>query len=231
MTHTDFLSELEADFEWRFAEVTTLKGAVGLASPGDRDTLRKSLILVLYSHLEGFCVFALRHYVEAVNQAGVPCGDATPAILAGAWEQLFNAVFHGDQKCDLFSRRFPNDEGLHSHWRRRHFVEEIRGFEAGAVRLDEDVIDAGSNLKPLVLQRNLFILGLDHSFVGPHASTLSRLLGRRNSIAHGTERRGVPELEYEEYERIARTICRDLTDLLETSHRNRVYRKTPLPAS
>jgi hypothetical protein len=229
MSTQDFLAQLEADFTWRFEEVNALKGAVAAADPGVRDTLRKSLVLVLYSHLEGFCVFALRHYIDAVNEVGIQCGDATPAILAGAWEELFKAVLYGDEKCVQFTRRLPDDKGLHSHWRRRHFVEEIRGFEAKAVQIDEEVIDVESNLKPLVLQRNLFILGLDHQFVTPHEGSLHRLLNKRNSIAHGTERRGIQEGDYEAFEQTARTICRALITLLETAQREQQYRKASSP--
>ena len=226
MTTLDFVAQLEADLAWRIDEMNALKGAISSASPIPADVLRKSAVLVLYSHLEGFCVFALRHYVDAVNRAQIACRDAVPAVLAGAWENLFNAVLHGDKKCDIFTRQLPDDRGLHSHWRRRHFVEEIRTFEAATVRIDEDAVDAESNLKPLVLQRNLFVLGLDHSFVTPHAPVLHRLLAKRNSIAHGTERRGIAMADYDNYEQAAHLVCRGLIDLLEVSHREKRYQKT-----
>jgi hypothetical protein len=66
----------------------------------------------------------------------------------------------------------PNDTRLHRHGRRRHFVENIEQFYDLPVELSEDVIDAESNLKPEVLERNLFILGLDHTFADHHAVTI-----------------------------------------------------------
>lgn len=229
MTTSDFTAQLDGELAWRTAEVNALKGAIALAPAASQDDLRKSLILVLYSHLEGFCVFALRHYVEAINDASIVCGDASPAVLAGAWEELFQAVLHGDKKCEVFGQRLPDDRGLHSHWRRRHFVEEIRTLEAGRVKLSEKVINAESNLKPVVLQRNMFVLGLDHTFVTAHEGTLNRFLGKRNRIAHGEERRGIAEREYQEYETLVQRICRDLIDFLTVAHRTQLFRKPPWP--
>jgi hypothetical protein len=132
---------------------------------------------------------------------------------------------HGDQKCKVFSQPLPDDQRLHRHWRRRHFVEEIDRFFGLPVTLPDDVIDAESNLKPEILQRNLFLLGLDHQFVDPHADTIHNLLGRRNRIAHGEDRRGVPEREFNQYESTVFEICYKLIDFLEDAHLNERYRK------
>jgi hypothetical protein len=229
MTTQDFESELFRGYDWHFDEVRRLKNLIApVADPFDQDEYRKSLVVVLYAHFEGFCVFALQHYLLAVNRARIDCKSAVPAILAGSWEPVFNAMEHGDQKCRIFNRPLPNDERLHRHWRRRHFVEEMDRLLAEPVHMPEDAIDAESNLKPEVLQRNLFLCGLDHRFVDPHTETIHNLLGRRNRIAHGDERRGVPSIEYERYESAVFEICYRLIEFLTEAHANARYQK-PAP--
>lgn len=225
MTTSDFVAELYRQFNWRFDEVRRLKNLLANEpDPQARDDLRKSLVVMVYAHFEGFCVFSLQHYLTAVNQARIDCQSAVPAILAGAWEHVFNAMQHGDEKCKVFRQALPNDPNLHRHWRRRHFVEDIHRFLALPVTVPDDVVDSESNLKPQVLQRNLFLLGLDHTFVDPHAQTIHNLLGRRNRIAHGDDRRGVPEREYEEYEAMVFEICCKLIEFLEDAHLKESYR-------
>jgi hypothetical protein len=226
MTTADFVLQLQRELDWRFDEIVSIKNLLTREpTAAARDNLRKSLVVVLYSHFEGFCVFALEHYVEEVNQVMLPCADAHPAIVAGAWDPVFNAMQHGDEKCRVFLKPLPNDAALHRHWRRRHFVEEIDRFRGRTVVLSEEVIDSESNLKPEVLQRNLFVVGLDHTFVEPHAATIHNLLGRRNRIAHGDDRRGVLEKEYDDYETAVFEICYKLIEFLEIAHRDKKYRK------
>jgi hypothetical protein len=226
MTNADFVAELHRAFDWRFDEVRSLKNVIESQPLAAREDLRKSLVLVLYAHFEGFCVFALQHYLAALNQIKLPCRSMTAAVVAGSWERLFIAMEHGTQKCEIFRQTLPDDAGLHRHWRRRHFVEDIDRLLDLPVQIDEDVIDAESNLKPAVLERNLFILGLDHTFVAPHAVTIHNLLGRRNRLGHGEDRRGVPEKDYIEYENAVFEICYRLIDFLDDAYGNSRYERS-----
>jgi RiboL-PSP-HEPN len=227
MTTDDFVAELFQELDWRLDEIQKLKNLFGheLDRPR-RDDLRKALVVVLYAHFEGFCAFALAHYLNGVNQAKLECRQAVPAILAGSWERVFNAMEHGDQKSEIFRKSLPADSRLHRQWRRRHFVEEIDRFLSLPVSMPEDIVDAESNLKPAVLKRNLFVLGIDHTFVDRHADALNNLLGRRNRIAHGEDRRGVNEREYNQYEAAVFEICFRLIELMEDGHFNQRYCKT-----
>lgn len=218
MTSDEFTAELYRDFNWRFDEVRRLENLIDNEKPAaTADELRKSLVVVLYAHFEGFCVFSLEHYLNAINRAKLSCRASSPAVVAGAWEPLFKAMEKGDKKCDLFRNSLPNDLGLHRHWRRRHFIEEMGRLLDLPVTLDEDVIDTESNLKPSVLQRNLFLLGLDYRFVEPYADDLKNLLGRRNNIAHGDQRRGVPKSEYKTFDSAVFEICFRLIEFMSDS--------------
>lgn len=226
MTSEEFNTELYHNYDWRFDEVRRLKNLIESADPAIRDDLRKSLILILYSHFEGFCVFALQHYLAAVNQRRLVCRAVTPALVAGAWERLFTQMENGDLKNKVFKQALPHDVGLHRHWRRRHFVESIEEFYELPVELGDDVIDAKSNLKSEVLKRNLFILGLDHQCVEPHKDDIDNFLGHRNRLAHGEDRRGVPEAEYKSCESTVFEICYTLIEFLKDAYRNSRYERT-----
>ncbi len=226
MTAEDFRDELERDVAWRSEELSGLKNLLTFEKDSDRrDTLRKSLVVLLYSHFEGFVVFALQHYQVAINSAAVRCGDATPAILAGAWEGLFNAMQYGDTKNKFFSTLLPDDAALHRHWRRRHFVEEINEFSGRVLRIPDNTVDAESNLKPKVFRRNLFVLGLDHEFVAPHEGTINNLLSLRNRIAHGDMKRGVAETEYNKYQSAVDALNSQLITYLNDAYRQRRFVK------
>lgn len=218
--------ELYRNYNWRFDEVRRLENLI-IAQKDEavRDEFRKALVVLLYSHFEGFCIFAMEHYLGAINAAGMRSSQANHEIVAGSWEKLFNAMEHGDEKCRQFVSPLPHDVGLHRHWRRRHFLLESDRLLQLPVVIDEDIIDSESNLKPQVLQRNLFLLGLDHTFVLPHKDTINNLLTRRNNIAHGDQRRGVTPEEYNEFDTAVFQICYDLIDFLHDAHRFRRFEK------
>lgn len=231
MNTNDFAVELFYDWAWRSEEIQLLRTA-GSAQPTEelRDTFRRSMVVILYAHFEGFCVFALSHYLTVINRQKLRCGEAATAILAASWEALFQAMETGDEKCKVFHRSLPDDKNLHRHWRRRHFVEELHQFQNRVVALPDDLVDAESNLKPWTLKRNLFLLGLDHEFVDEHADSINRLLRRRNDIAHGDERRGIPEAEYDEYELMVLRIKDRLVDFLVKAFREARYSRDPVYA-
>src|SRR5579872_6160631 len=122
MNKSDFVAELYREFDWRFDEVRNLKNLIEREQLAARDDFRKSLVLVLYAHFEGYCVFSLQHYLTSINRLHLPCRTVSVALVAGAWERVFNAMDRGDQKSKVFRKKLPNDLRLHRHWRRRHFV-------------------------------------------------------------------------------------------------------------
>jgi hypothetical protein len=231
MTADDFRVQLEKEFDWRWSEVLELKNLIGqLKDDESQERQRRSLVVVLYAHFEGFCLFAMRHYVVAVNAAKTSCSEATSAVVAGAWTPQFIAVTTGDEKCKVFKSALPDDKYLHLHWRRRHFVEQVDEFLAQPVSVPDDVIDSDSNLSSIVLKRNLFVVGLDHNFVEPHAGDIDGLVGHRNRIAHGETRSGVKADVYEKYESAVWDVCYNLVDFVTAAFRDRAYQRKMPPS-
>src|SRR5437763_7460 len=102
-------AELEYERTWRLDELRFLENLVSLIEfEDDRRRLRKALVVMLYSHYEGFCKVALLIYLHAVNRAGLKCADVNDALAAAALAPLFDMVVSGG-KHSLFRRSLPDD--------------------------------------------------------------------------------------------------------------------------
>jgi len=147
--------------------------------------LFRTSVLLTYSHLEGFCRFALTAYLSAINALNLSSNDASPAIVAASLSEIFGALRHPQTKHEFFAAALPDDTKLHLIAREREFIENLQAAMQRPVKLPDNLIDTESNLKPIVLMKNLFKLGLDYKLVEPHKATVNKLLGVRNAIAHG----------------------------------------------
>ena len=54
MTADELRAALEADMAWRQEDLAFFKNQLNNISEDDKDRYRKSLVLILYSHMEGF---------------------------------------------------------------------------------------------------------------------------------------------------------------------------------
>ncbi len=147
--------------------------------------LFRSLVLLTYAHLEGFCKFALLAYAGAINSLGLPCRDASAAVTAASLGGVFAALRNPNSKSPEFSRVLPDDSDLHMLWRERTFVEAIDEVFGRLIDIPDRVVDTKANLNTVALKRNLYQLGLDYPAVERHRQAIDRLLGVRNAIAHG----------------------------------------------
>ncbi|MEJ0020840.1 MAG: MAE_28990/MAE_18760 family HEPN-like nuclease [Acetobacteraceae bacterium] len=182
----DVLQDLERDREQREAEIRLVENlATRSTSDAERSMLRRSLVLLTYAHLEGFCKFALFAYVAAVNAARVPCREAAVPLVAATLTKVFGALREINRKHPVFARALPDDQRLHMSAREQRFVEEFENITAHLVEIPDNVVDTESNLNAVVLKKILFQLGLNFASVDAHSNTIGRLLGFRNAIAHG----------------------------------------------
>ena len=219
-------AELEEEQTWRQEEVRFLRNLVADISEDDRKMqFRRALVVMLYAHYEGFCKFALELYVRVINDSGIMCSEATPSVIAGSWKKVFAAIETGDQKGSVFKNKLPNDEHLHRFARRREFIEKIRDFEMQAAQIPSGTVDTESNLWPIVMQKNLFLLGLDHEAFSSHDGDICHLMNRRNNISHGLEREGLTAKKYEAIERAVLEIMDDLMMLIVHAIASEQYKK------
>lgn len=208
----EFRAEMEAEREWREREMRQLRNQLSqLSSDDHRKTARKALVVMLYAHFEGVCKALLSMYVNRINHLGLRVDEVVPHIGAASLSEVFNALREPNKKCAEFARQLPNDTALHRFAREREFIEVAWKIAHRSVQIDVDeVVDTESNLKPVVLKKILFRLGLDPDLVRPWERTIHILLNRRNDVAHGTARAGIEENEYTNLEQAVSSVVDDI---------------------
>ena len=80
--------------------------------------------------------------------------------------------------------------------------------------VEDSVVDTESNLWYIVLQKNLYKIGLPIDMFEQYRSEIDALVNRRNSIAHGNARAGVDQQEFLNWETKVSLVLSDVTRLL-----------------
>lgn len=233
MNLPDLSAQLESELAWRQDELRFFQNrGTMLLREDEQDQYRRAVVLVLYAHFEGFCKLAFDLYRTAVNAERLPCSEASPAIAAAGWARLFKELRDPSTKCAEFRRSLPDDGKLHRFARDREFMERSIEFSRLPVSIPDDFVDTESNLKPVVLRKILYRLGLPHDQFSMHEGKIDRLLNIRNKIAHGESRSGVTAVDYEELRTIVFRIMEDIKGQIIESLRQRHFRRSvqPLPA-
>ena len=75
-------------------------------------------------------------------------------------------------------------------------MEKVEDFKEQELNIDDQIIDTESNLWYIVLQKNLYKVGLPIDLFDDCQSDIDALVNRRNSIAHGNFRSGVTAEEF-----------------------------------
>jgi len=221
----DFGAELEADLSWRIDELRRLRNQLYKADdPTELPAFRKALLVMLYSHFEGFFKTASSAYVNAINSANLVCSEATSRVAASALWDVFEAFETRDRKNKIFKPILPHDEKLHRFCRRVDLLEGLDGFLSRTVLVPvDDVVDVESNLTPSVMRKILFQIGLPFDAFSSKDGEVHRLLRYRNDVAHGTRKEGFETKEYSEIEGAVLEIMQDLKALLLKAFSERAY--------
>lgn len=218
-------AEMETEREWREKEMRQLRNQLSLLSSEDqRKTARKALVVMLYAHFEGLSKALLSMYVNRINNLGLRVDEVVPHIGAATLSEVFKALRDPNKKCAEFARALPNDSALHLFARDREFVEVAWKVAQRSVQIDaDDVVDTESNLKPVVLKRILFRLGLDPDLAQPWEGTIHLLLNRRNDVAHGTAKAGLEEKEYVKLEQAVLLVVDGIVKAISNAVARKVY--------
>ena len=197
MTPDELRAQLEEDLTWRMDEIRFFQNIEGKLDELERDQFRRSLILIVYSHFEGFCKLAFTTYSVAITAEQLSCFKADAAIVAATLDEVFKALRNPESKSDFFRDSAPDDGKLHVLAREIEFVQRARSAMRAVVSIPESAVDMESNLKPVVLRKNLFRLGLKLDSLKEHEGSIHKLLNYRNNIAHGSSKAGISAKEYE----------------------------------
>jgi hypothetical protein len=179
---------------------------------------------MLYAHFEGFCVFALSAYRGHINRAGVACGELTDALAASTLKPDFDRLNLGASA--QLPTSLGSDTGLSVLFRRIEFLQKLPGSLAAAPAvLPDNLVDGESNLKPRVLRKNLFRLGLEHSIVDAYEGDINRLLQRRNDVAHGNRVDGLDAATFENLESSSLAVMYAVRDAVTTAATDAAFRR------
>lgn len=228
MTAADLRAELEAELAWRQEDLAFFKNQLNnLRTEDEKKRYRKSLVLILYSHLEGYTKIALQTYIKYINAQYLLRKDVNLGLMAASMNKEFNAYDDLDRKCDVFRRALPEDGTLHRFFRRVDFLTQFEDFSNTQLMIEDSVINTESNLWYIVLQKNLYKIGLPITIFEQYRKDIDALVNRRNSIAHGDSRSGVTEEEFSNWEQKITRIMSDITMLLFDHANNKHYLHTP----
>jgi len=221
----EFRAEMETEREWRETEMRQLRNQLSLLSSDDqRKTARKALVVMLYAHFEGVSKALLTMYVNRINNLGLRVDEVVPHIGAASLAGIFGALRDPNRKCAEFARQLPNDTALHRFARDCEFVEAAWKVAQRSVQIDaEELVDTESNLKPVVLKKILFRLGLDPDLAQPWEGAIHFLLNRRNDVAHGTAKAGLEEKEYAKLEQAVSSVVDGIVKAVFDALARKVY--------
>lgn len=208
----DLRAEIESEREWREGEMRLFRNQIAALDDEEKRRIgRKGLVVMLYSHFEGATKAIISMYVNRLNTLGLRVEEVAPSIGAASLEEIFLALRDPFKKCKEFARLLPDDTALHRFAREREFVEVAWQIAQRAVRIDADsVVDTESNLKPVVLKKILYRVGLDPQLAEPWAGVINQLLNRRNAVAHGSERGGLDGRDYARLEQAVNLVMDEL---------------------
>ncbi|WP_157377854.1 MAE_28990/MAE_18760 family HEPN-like nuclease [Burkholderia ubonensis] len=226
MNLDSFRAQLEEEQAWRIEEILFFQNhCASIHDEMARKKFRRALILLLYSNFEGFCQFALSLYLSCINLAQVKCSEANWAIAASSLSDVFEALRNPEKKAPEFKSILPDDSKLHRFSRDREFVEKAIEIMQRTVVLPDSIVDTESNLKPAILRKNLFRLGLPFEQFESLEGDIRKLLGFRNRIAHGATRLGIGEKIYVEMRDAAFRIMSDTAVTITRAYHEKWYLK------
>ena len=168
------------------------------------------MLLMLYAHFEGFAKIAFTIYCRHINEANVCCKDVQPELGATALRDVFRAFRNPDSAENFLPVELRGMGDLRPLAVERTLVKDAFTLGHRIVSIPDKYVDTESNLKPIVLRKNLYRLGLRHDMFEVHEPTVGQLLGRRNNIAHGAEVVGIDALTYNAMKTAVYSVMDDL---------------------
>lgn len=227
MNLDDFRTVLESELQWRQEEISFFKNQLNNFSlEEDKNRYRKSLVLILYSHLEGFMKVSLLSYVQYLNSLKLKNNQVKNELKASS----INIAFRNYENKEIHIKEIKDHEGkidteLDKFYRRVQMILELEPLENSNLNIDDTVINTESNLWYVVLQKNLYRIGLPIDLFDSMEKDINALVNRRNSIAHGDKDSGVKEKEFDNWMYKTNSILEDTIKILYDHAKNKKYLK------
>lgn len=225
MTPNDMRAALEAELLWRQNEYTFFKNLMNDLNEEEKEKYRKALILILYSHFEGFIKVSLLTYIQYINSQDLCRKQVNSSLVVASLHKEFVAYDNLDRKSKVFKKELPDDSNLHRYSRRIDLIDQLDDFLNDSLNVDDNIIDTESNLWYIVLKKNLYKIGLPIDIFNEYETAINKLVNRRNSIAHGNTRSGVSGFEFQEIENNTISTINAVIRVLYDYANNRKFEK------
>ncbi len=225
----DAATELEEEQRIRMEEIHFLQNiCAALPDEQQQNRMRRAMVVMLYSHFEGYAQFTFEVYRRAIENSQSKCCEVHPSLATAALNDIFKAIRNPDKGVNLLPDAMRTLGELRPLAIERAFVEKAWDFGQRIATVPEEFVDMESNLKPIVLRKNLYRLGLPHDLFDELEGSINKLLNYRNNIAHGSKTSGVDEVEYNELLQAVIRIMDELKKTILTAITTEAFR---LPAS
>ena len=106
MTADGSRAALEAELAWRQEELAFFKNQLNEIPEENKDRYRKSLVLILYSHMEGYIKICLQTYIQYINSQGLKRKDVKTGLMVASMYKEFIAYENMDRKMKFFVRNY-----------------------------------------------------------------------------------------------------------------------------
>lgn len=219
MSLEHFQSQLESEREWREEELRFLdNNQRAMVDEDARKKIRRSMLCLVYAHIEGFVQFAFSLYIDEINKSELTCSQVKPVIAAATLHREFIALQNKDKKSTIFRKTLPDEANLHRLSRQVEFVENISDFQNHSVFIPEGYVSTDNNVGQQVLEKILYQVGLEYKDLKDIYSPLNRLLNVRNDIAHGKRKQGIDDKEYQEFIACCKSVIGGVSRRLTTAY-------------
>lgn len=207
-TIDDLSDKLARELIWRKKELSDLKYYIDLTPPDStrRKVLGRCGVAILYAHWEGFVKLAGRYFLEFIAMQRLRNEELHPNLLTLSMRKQVNFA-PNTLKASEFGK-ITN-----------FFLSQMPGRAAIPYKT---AIETSSNLSSAVLREIMWCLGLDYTPYETREKFIdSRLLGRRNFVAHGE----VMDIDPGEYDDMRTGVIAMMTNL-KTQIENSAVLKT-----
>ena len=208
----------------------------------EKNRYRKSLVLILYAHFEGFFRYSFEVYAEALNNENIAMHTAIEQLAISC--NLSEFEDYDDNKRYIALDSDPINQAIRKLEKRMDLLYKLEAKKMQPLRLHigkhddkKSIVYTASNLKDEIIERILFSfgvhrdLGISKSDFGQLTGRITQLMIKRNIIAHGDNsapefRNGVSENEYTHFKASFDKIVELIPIVIAKAMRDKLYLKS-----
>lgn len=223
MTADELREALETELAWRQEEYALCKNQQNDMPQCRRGRYRRGLVLILYAQMEGYLKICLQTYIQYINAQRLTGGQVSVRLLAAGMRHSLTADGSKGKSTRLY-RKWLQDDCTYHFYQQVDCMEKAEALKEQILKLDDQLVDAGSVAGYDALQKNLYQLGLPVDLFDRYQKDLDALANHKDAIAQGIVRSGVTRQELAGWESKAGGIASGVMRLLYDYVKHEKYR-------